>query len=501
MLVGADDVPRVADFGLARAAADGAAQFAGTPAYMSPEQHLGAPADARSDQYSFCVTLYEALYGGRPFAGDTYDALAVKVLDGELPPPPPDTRVPAKLYAVIATGLALEPKDRHPSMDALLAALAGQLPRPRRWPARLAVLALAAAVVVLAALLLRTPARGVAPATLAAIARMTVDARTFAARAEWVYPGETTPARDTAVLRVVDIEHVAEPAATFARRHADALRTTFADELAALGEVYWSDPKTRPFARDFYAQALMFRPDHAPSLRRASMSAGQLADLREQAIAASFSAEQLAAVAPMKILADLDDPDRMARFAALDPGCPAPPDAPPPDATAPGSTTPGPGDPVPAAPADPAPASPPEEPGPPADEAIVGPPSPPAKQPRPPPAVDVDDLLEQAENALRRGHHAESEKLFARVLAASPRDSTALAGLSDIAFDRGDFTEAARLAGQAARLAPDIAEHQTRLGDAFLKLARPADARARYERALALGDPRARRRLELLPAP
>jgi hypothetical protein len=94
----------------------------GTPAYMAPEQHEGKPADALSDQFSFCVSLYESMHGRRPFPGQTAAEIAAAVRFGA--PPPGGDGVPREVDRVIARGLAATPARRHPSMDALLAALA-----------------------------------------------------------------------------------------------------------------------------------------------------------------------------------------------------------------------------------------------------------------------------------------------------------------------------------------------------------------------------------------
>jgi predicted Ser/Thr protein kinase len=106
----------------------------GTPAYMPPEQMSGREVDARGDQFSFCVALYEAVYGERPFKGASLQALMVAVMAGHVLPVPKGTAVPAKLRQVLLRGLAREPQGRWPTMEALLAELDGQLaPRSARW--------------------------------------------------------------------------------------------------------------------------------------------------------------------------------------------------------------------------------------------------------------------------------------------------------------------------------------------------------------------------------
>ncbi|PCC67771.1 Serine/threonine protein kinase [Nannocystis exedens] len=104
----------------------------GTPAYMSPEQHLGQPADALSDQFSFSVALYQALYGVRPFPAARLSALAYQIVKGKVEPPPPGSQVPNWLRKVVCRGLALDPESRWPSMRAMLTALARERGLGRR---------------------------------------------------------------------------------------------------------------------------------------------------------------------------------------------------------------------------------------------------------------------------------------------------------------------------------------------------------------------------------
>jgi eukaryotic-like serine/threonine-protein kinase len=104
----------------------------GTPAFMAPEVFAGHLADARSDQFSFCVALYEALYGEHPFGGNNMTDLADNVTRGKVRPPPETTRVPGWVRRVLLRGLQVAPEMRWPTMDPLLAAL-DRGPRTRGW--------------------------------------------------------------------------------------------------------------------------------------------------------------------------------------------------------------------------------------------------------------------------------------------------------------------------------------------------------------------------------
>ena len=151
--------PRVLDFGLAfrqeqptpRREGDSASALdtqvtmtgalVGTPAYMSPEQHRGESADARSDVFAFCVSLYEALYGVRPFGGQSLVEICANVFTCTITEPSAFVKVPKWLRRAVVRGLQVDPEARYRSMGELLDALG-------RDPARLVGWGVAAATVV-----------------------------------------------------------------------------------------------------------------------------------------------------------------------------------------------------------------------------------------------------------------------------------------------------------------------------------------------------------------
>ncbi|MFV8756807.1 protein kinase domain-containing protein [Nannocystaceae bacterium ST9] len=148
VLLGREGSVRVADFGLALAGERRPAgeagvtadlerrmsvtgSIAGTIRYMAIEQLLGETVDARSDQFSFCVALYEALWADQPFSSASLEA-RLAALESDQPTPPGRSSAPRGLWRVVRRGLSRAPADRWPDMSTLLAALE-VLPRRRRW--------------------------------------------------------------------------------------------------------------------------------------------------------------------------------------------------------------------------------------------------------------------------------------------------------------------------------------------------------------------------------
>ena len=144
VLVDHQGVVRVSDFGLARTTRDLAhadhhaiasasmISISGTPAYMAPEQFDGH-ATAATDQFAFCVALWELLAGERPFEDSSLHVTDIAAARGQRRELPRSTRIPRHVLAALDRGLAPDPADRFPSMDALLAALAAAPVRPRGW--------------------------------------------------------------------------------------------------------------------------------------------------------------------------------------------------------------------------------------------------------------------------------------------------------------------------------------------------------------------------------
>ena len=157
VLVGDDGRVLVADFGLAHGGGDASmtteeelesgpsigsqprprltqtGAMVGTPAYMAAELLRGATGDARSDQFAFCVSLWEALFGARPYRGASLRAVRASVLLERLHEPA-EHDVPLWLRETLLRGLRADPEQRWPDMATLIDAIADdpELRRRRR---------------------------------------------------------------------------------------------------------------------------------------------------------------------------------------------------------------------------------------------------------------------------------------------------------------------------------------------------------------------------------
>ncbi|MBV8759658.1 MAG: serine/threonine protein kinase [Deltaproteobacteria bacterium] len=113
----------------------------GTPAYMAPEQYAGSPPDPRTDQFAFCVTVWQALTGERPFHGTSLDELRRATNKGVAHL---QAKLPRNVRAALVRGLTPDPAKRFASMDELLRAL----DRPKKQWAATTAIALAAGVLI-----------------------------------------------------------------------------------------------------------------------------------------------------------------------------------------------------------------------------------------------------------------------------------------------------------------------------------------------------------------
>jgi tetratricopeptide (TPR) repeat protein/predicted Ser/Thr protein kinase len=163
IMVGRDGRVRVMDFGLTRAQGESEpiriannqpaptidllakplthGHLLGTPTYMAPEQLCRAKVTEATDQFAYCVTLWELLFGERPFAGERPSELRRSMLGNRIQHPS-NRAVPSWLRRVCERGLNLEPSKRWPSMQHLLDALGRGQARAR---ARKVVVGLACA--------------------------------------------------------------------------------------------------------------------------------------------------------------------------------------------------------------------------------------------------------------------------------------------------------------------------------------------------------------------
>jgi len=151
LLLSAQGVIKVADFGLARhlgtgVRADHFAEwsardaFKGTFEYSAPEQLEQLAVSPRSDIFSLCITLFECATGKRPFPGRNIEA-AVQIVN-DAPHWPDGVRIDPDLRAVLERGLEKDPARRYPDMSALIRHLdlIGRAPRPsRRRPPAIAL--------------------------------------------------------------------------------------------------------------------------------------------------------------------------------------------------------------------------------------------------------------------------------------------------------------------------------------------------------------------------
>ncbi len=462
----------------------------GTPAYMSPEQHLGKPTNSAADQYGFCAVAYELLYGVRPFTGINrlaiFHAIHLRLFNR----PPADHGVPPAVLSVLTRGLSREPQARWPSMEALIEALEVAVGGRRRpWLRPLLAGVGLMLIGVLASLLWVSEPPVVGPPTrIEAIAQSAIEA---GAHARWVYPAPDEPTQ-TALIRVFELDAVATDVGTtpestrWAERWAAQLRDDFGSALTRLGDTYWDQPGGRVFARDFYLQAALFDGGQQRARERSGMTNGELADLRVRALAGELTEAELVAGAELAMIAaatvhhreheglsfdDILAQARLRRMGGLSPLAPPEPSVVPREVEA-----------------EVEPRAEPEVVQSPRDDSSV----------RAPTVRRARALVAEGRRLRAAGRIDAAEARFEAALRLNERSAGAHDGLRRLRFDEGHYDEALRHALRAVRHGSRNARYRLALGNAYYKVGRLDDARRAYAKAATLGSPKARTRLAML---